>query len=141
MSPKPFEPKHKTVMLIDDSEIDNLINSMMIKGAGFAENVYVHSSAVSSLEFLKNMEGLQNVSQELIPSFLFLDINMPILDGFQFLDEFSTASSFLKKEMKIVILSSSDNFMDREKAKQYEKVVKFLPKPLTEEDLVGLNNL
>ncbi|MGZ6555039.1 MAG: response regulator, partial [Bacteroidia bacterium] len=51
---------NKTVMLIDDNDIDNFINEKMIKSSHFAENVYVHTSAKSALEFLKNISILNN---------------------------------------------------------------------------------
>ena len=101
------EAKHRSVMLVDDNQIDNYINEMIIKGTGFAENVFSYSGAMSSLDFFKNIKAISKLSKELLPSYLFLDINMPILDGFQFLDEFSEFSPLLKQEIKIVILTTS----------------------------------
>lgn len=139
MKIKPPPSKHKTVMLVDDSEIDNYINELIMKGTGFAENILKYSGAVSSLDFFKNLEILSSVSPELVPSYLFLDINMPVLDGFQFLDEFSNFSAKLKKEIKIVILSTSSNSIDIKKSRNYSQVVKFLQKPLRKEDLNKLS--
>jgi CheY-like chemotaxis protein len=140
MKPKTAKSKYKAVMLIDDSETDNYVHEIIIKKSGFAENVYKHSGGVSSLEFLKNIEMLRPIIfRSLLPSYLFLDINMPVLDGFQFLDEFINFSKSLKKGVKIVILSSSANSIDIEKASHYNEVVKFLHKPLTAEDLKSLN--
>lgn len=139
MKPKKVQSKYKAVMLIDDNEIDNYVNEIIIKKNGFAENVYKHSGGVSSLEFFENLEILTTVSKELFPSYLFLDINMPVLDGFQFLDEFINFLKSLKKEVKIVILSTSENPIDIEKASRYNEVVKFLHKPLTAMDLSNLN--
>lgn len=132
-------PRHKSVMLVDDSEIDNYINEMIIKGSGFAENVFSYSGAMSSLDFFKNIKAISKLSKDLLPSYLFLDINMPVLDGFQFLDEFTEFSPLLKQEIKIVILTTSANPTDIKKAAKYNKVVKFLHKPLTEQDLHNLN--
>jgi hypothetical protein len=50
--------KYKTVMLIDDNEIDNLINQKMIEAAAIADNIYTHTGAKSALEFLRNVEHL-----------------------------------------------------------------------------------
>ncbi len=138
MKPKTPKPKHKTVMLIDDSAVENHINEIIIKSNHFAETVYKFSGAECSLEFFKNIEMIKNVSMELLPEFIFLDINMPSLDGFQFLDEFKSYSASLKKEIKIVILTSSDHPFDIEKAGHYKQVVKFITKPLTEADLDDL---
>lgn len=139
MELKKTDSKYKSVMLIDDCEIDNYVNEIIIKRAGFAENVYKHSGALGSLEFLKNIEMLNYTAINLLPSVLFLDINMPMLDGFQFLDEFNNFPKLLNKEIKIVILSSSSNPSDVKRASQYKQVVKFLRKPLTKEALNNIN--
>lgn len=139
MELKKTDSKYQSVMIIDDCEIDNYINEVIIKKAGFAETVYKHSGAVGALEFLKNIEMLNYSAFDLLPSVLFLDINMPILDGFQFLDELNNFPTPLNKKIKIVILSSSSNPSDIKKASQYKQVVKFLHKPLTKVDLHNLN--
>ena len=130
--------KHKVVMLIDDNDIDNFINEKMIKASYFAENVYVHSSAKSALEFLKNISSIKNTPPDLIPAYIFLDINMPILDGFHFLEEFENFSDAFKSSMKIAMLTTSLNPSDLERTKPYKSVVKYLYKPLIENDLEGL---
>lgn len=139
MELKKTDSKYQSVMIIDDCEIDNYINEVIIKKAGFAENIYKHSGAIGALEFLKNIEMLNFSAFDLLPSVLFLDINMPILDGFQFLDELNNFSSPLYRQIKVVIVSSSANPSDMKKASQYKQVVKFLHKPFTKEDLYNLN--
>jgi len=139
MKTKAPKCKNKSIMLIDDNDIDNFINEKLIKAYYFAENVYVHTSTKSALEFLKNIEvTLQEIPEDLIPSHLLLDINMPILDGFHFLDEFEKFTPELKKKIKIIMLTTSLNPMDIEKSKNYKHVVKFLHKPLTESELAQL---
>ncbi|MES2288079.1 MAG: response regulator [Bacteroidota bacterium] len=139
MELKKADSKYQSVMIVDDCEIDNYINETIIKKAGFAEYVYKHSGALGSLEFLKNIEMLNSTDFDLLPSVLFLDINMPVLDGFQFLDELNNFPTLLNRKIKIVILSSSANPSDIKKASQYKQVVKFLHKPLKKEDLHNLN--
>jgi CheY-like chemotaxis protein len=139
MKTKAPKCKHKTVMLIDDNEIDNFINEKLIKAYLFAENVYVHTSTKSALEFLKNLEvTFDELPAELIPSHILLDINMPILDGFHFLDEFEKFSGGIKDKIKVIMLTTSMNPMDIEKSKAYKSVAKFLHKPLTEAELMQL---
>jgi|ERR1017187_8899495 CheY-like chemotaxis protein len=130
--------KHKAVMLIDDNDVDNFINEKIIKGYYFADNVYIHSSSKSALEFFKNLEILKNVPAELIPDYIFLDINMPIADGFHFLDEFEKLSLKWKSSINIVMLTTSLNPLDVAKVKSFKRVVKFLHKPLTEMNLADL---
>jgi CheY-like chemotaxis protein len=139
MKTKAPKCKYKTVMLIDDNEIDNFINERLIKAYLFAENVYVHTSTKSALEFLKNLEvTLSDIPADLIPSHILLDINMPILDGFHFLDEFDKFKPQIKDNIKIIMLTTSLNPMDMEKSKTYKQVIKFLHKPLTEAELLAL---
>ncbi|MCS6822838.1 MAG: response regulator [Cytophagaceae bacterium] len=128
--------KYHSVMLIDDNEIDNLINQKMIEAADISENIFIHSGAKSAIEFLQNIEKLAKGPLELyLPEIIFLDIDMPIMDGFQFLDEFEKLSDIIKQNCKIVMLTSSLNPQDMNKAKKNKYVIKYLNKPLTQESL------
>ena len=139
MKTKAPHTKYKTIMLIDDNEIDNFINEKLIKAYYFAENVYVHTSTKSALEFMKNLEvTLHEIPLDLVPSNILLDINMPILDGFNFLDEFEKFAPELRKRIKVAMLTTSLNPLDIEKSKGYSNVVKFIHKPLTEQELKDL---
>ncbi|HKZ36770.1 MAG TPA: response regulator [Chryseolinea sp.] len=129
--------KYHTVMLIDDNEIDNLINQKMIEAASIAENIYTHTGAKSAIEFLKNMEKLA-VADKVLPDVIFLDIDMPLMDGFQFLDEFEKLTNVAKKKCKIVMLTSSINPQDFNRSKKYENVRLFLNKPLSHDSIVKL---
>jgi CheY-like chemotaxis protein len=129
--------KYRTVMLIDDNEIDNLINQKMIEAASITENIYTHTGAKSAIEFLKNMEKL-DVAEQVLPDVIFLDIDMPLMDGFQFLDEFEKLTTIAKKKCKIVMLTSSINPQDFNRSKKYENVKLYLNKPLSHESIIKL---
>ena len=130
--------KYRTVMLIDDNEIDNLINQKMIEAAAVKENIYTHTGAKSAIEFLKNMEKLE-MADQVLPDVIFLDIDMPLMDGFQFLDEFEKLSNIAKKKCKIVMLTSSINPQDFNRSKKYENVRLYLNKPLSHDSIVKLD--
>jgi len=129
--------KYHTVMLIDDNEIDNLIKQKMIEAASIAENIYTHTGAKSAIEFLRNMEKLE-VADKVLPDVIFLDIDMPLMDGFQFLDEFEKLTNVAKKKCKIVMLTSSINPQDFNRSKKYENVRLYLNKPLSHDSIVKL---
>ncbi|MDJ1468546.1 response regulator [Cytophagaceae bacterium DM2B3-1] len=116
------------VLLVDDNDTDNFISKRIIEITKFAKRVEVKNSGKSALEFLEREQN----NPENLPEIVFLDINMPIVDGFVFLFEFEMFPEALKNKCKIVILSSSDNRRDIEKIVDNEYVIKFVTKPLTE---------
>lgn len=125
-------------MLIDDNEIDNLINQKMIEAASITENIYTHTGAKSAIEFLRNMEQL-DVAEKVLPDVIFLDIDMPLMDGFQFLDEFEKLNNTTKNKCKIVMLTSSINPQDFNRSKKYDNVKLYLNKPLSHDSIQGLS--
>ena len=135
MSKKKPVPKYSTVMLIDDNEIDNFINQKMIEGCNFAEQIYIHTSSRSALEILNNFARADSIPEKLIPDIVFLDINMPIMDGFQFVEEFRKMPSRIKEQCRIVMLTTSIDPSDKERCDEDNLIEKFISKPLTEKYL------
>lgn len=127
--------KHKIVMLIDDNELDNFINQKIIEANFFAEKVYLNTSAISAFEFLKNLNLNTNIAGKLMPEVIFIDINMPMIDGFQFIEQFLTLPGILLEGTKLVILTSSINPEDKSKAINYKLDINFMNKPLNDESL------
>lgn len=131
--------KHKVVMLVDDNTIDNFINQKVVINSKFTKEVYVHTNAQSALEFLRNIENLKEEERLILPSYIFLDIDMPVADGYYFLEEFHKLSEKTVSEIKIVMLTSSLNPNDEKKSNAYGNVVNYLSKPLTAESLMNMN--
>jgi len=126
-------------MLVDDNDTDNFISKRIIEITKFAKRVEVKNSGKSALDYLR--ENQENIDD--LPNLIFLDINMPIVDGFVFLYEFEKFNEAIKDKCKVIILSSSDNKRDIDKIVNNNHVIKFITKPLTETALeeVKLNNL
>lgn len=127
--------KYEYVMLLDDNELDNFINQKTIESSHFANKIYMNTGSKSALEFLKNLEISSTDSTNVFPEVLFIDINMPMIDGFQFIETFK--NTFPKKfdKIKIVILTSSLSPSDKVRAEKISKNVLYINKPLTQEAL------
>jgi CheY-like chemotaxis protein len=125
------------VMLVDDNDTDNFIHKRVIELTGFSKNIVVKNSGKSALEYIES--NLSNISN--LPDVIFLDINMPIVDGFVFLFEYENFPEEVKQKCKIAILSSSDNKRDIDRIVDNDYVINFITKPLSEEALADLKKL
>ncbi len=125
--------KYALVMLVDDNPMDNMVNGQLIKSSAFANKIKSFEAGKSMLDFLKTADI------EELPELIFLDIIMPGMDGFQFMDEFEKLDESIRKKCKVVMLSSSDSFKDLNRANKNKLVRKFLNKPLTIEMLAAIN--
>jgi CheY-like chemotaxis protein len=126
------EYKYNCVMLIDDSEIDNMVNAHILSKNNIAKNIIVHSSANDALNYLSKIASDDSV---VIPDVILLDINMPIMNGFGFLLEFEKFDESLIKNIKVVMLTSSVDPNDIRRSKEYKTVEAFISKPLSLEHL------
>ena len=122
-------------MLIDDNVIDNIINEKMIEVTNTAEYVYKHTGAKNAIEFLRNVEKLKDIASSVLPDLIFLDIDMPLADGFEFLDEFEKLSEETKQKCKIIMLTSSIDVEHVDRLKIYPHAKELLNKPLSEDIL------
>lgn len=116
------------VFLVDDDPINNLINRRLLGKTGISNRIE---------EFLGGEDALEKIN-ELNPEdslIIFLDINMPVLNGWEFLNKY--LELFPERNDKIIILSSSIDFQDRQKAAEYSIVSGFLEKPLTIDKING----
>jgi CheY-like chemotaxis protein len=125
--------KSSKVMLIDDNSIDLFINKSMLETSGFSSKIQTFDSAQNALV------QLSVCPLDELPNVIFLDIMMPVMDGFQFLVEFEKLPSQVKNHCKVIMLSTSESFKDLNKANSNRFVKKFLNKPLRQEIIDAIN--
>lgn len=118
------------VMLIDDNEVDTMINQKLLENDKFARHIYTYTSGKGALEFFKNIDRNKSFPAELTPEVVFLDINMPIMNGFAFIDALNKLSDRITDGLKILLLTQSDSPQDMQQAKKSKIVVDYLVKPL-----------
>ncbi|MCB9002032.1 MAG: response regulator [Bacteroidales bacterium] len=123
--------KVNCIMLIDDNENDNFFHERVIKKNDAANRIIIKESGERALDYLKN----QKQYGEPNPDIIFLDINMPRMNGWEFLDEYNKLDSELKGKMVVVMLTTSAREEDKNQAKALNILTDFKSKPLTKEML------
>ena len=119
------EPLH--ILIIDDDEINNFIAAKLIDKIPPKAKVSTCVNGQEGINFVRNKLNNQNE----FPDIIFLDINMPLMNGWEFLEEYEQIKNDIKKKVTINMLSSSVYNDDITKAETYSTVNKFISKPLT----------
>ena len=123
-------------MLVDDNKYDNYYHERIIRNGDYASVIVAKTSAVEALGYLINKERTDYQH----PDIIFLDINMPGMNGWEFLDEYDRLDAGLKSKVIIVMLTTSENPDDQAKALSYPTLSGFRTKPLTAEMLDEILN-
>ncbi len=118
------------ICIVDDDSILVYGMKLMMNEVDFCEEVLEYSNGLDAIEGLASIVN----DGEPLPSIIFLDLNMPIMDGWEFLDEFIKTPNYNLDNVSIYIISSSVDPRDREKANEYEIVKGYILKPVTTND-------
>ena len=121
---------YKTCLLIDDNYIDNFVTRRILEAGNFAEQIIVRQSPAEAINSLR--EG------SVKPDVIFLDIRMPMMSGFEFLQEFEQLG-LDEKDIKIFMLSSSLDPTDFKRSIENKYITQFIHKPLTHKILEELS--
>ena len=127
----------KTILLIDDDPIANIISTRIIKRT-FSGNVVTFSNGREALDKIRECWSLAGPTSSVV---IFLDINMPHMDGWEFLEEFEQLPEAVRGKCHLAMLTSSINSDDIERSKSYKSVKEFISKPLTADKLAILNQI
>jgi CheY-like chemotaxis protein len=121
--------RFKTCLLIDDNYIDNFVTRKILEGSNFVEEIIVVRSATDAINSLRD--------GSIKPDVIFLDVRMPLMGGFEFLDEYDKID-IDKTVIKIFMLSSSLDPLDMRKSTDNKYITQFIHKPLTQKALEEL---
>jgi len=124
-----------TTVLIDDSDIDLFIQRRFLEVYHFSKRLISYKSAEEALDWLKSVNG------EGPPDIIFLDLNMPNVDGFGFLEGFNSLPQKVRDKSRIVVLTSSNSQKDRDQVFSYKNVIQFVTKPLKQSDIEELKRI
>ena len=130
-----LKSKFERVMIIDDNFTDLYISSRIIIKNNFGKKVLEYSSGKEALKYLQDHQ--ENIA--LLPEVIFIDIYMPLMSGFEFLEEYNKLSPTLKRYCKAFIISSTIDDFDIVRSSIDQNVVFFQVKPITKEFLKLIN--
>jgi len=128
--------KPDLVLLIDDDDAVNMLNTIILRKSGLADNIVAVQSGEKGLEALSEF-----LTENKWPGIIFVDINMPGICGWEFIERFKKDFVQFKEKCLICVLSSSLDPRDRENAKNSDMVDSYLSKPLSIDVVTSLGRM
>lgn len=125
-------------MLIDDSKVDVFINQKQIEKLAVETDVRTFFSASHAIDYLDKIKNITELDDVFVPDIILLDINMPTMNGFEFLKSFMVLNEDKRFSTKIYMLSSSTNLIDIQNAKKKSACHGYIIKPLTSFNLENI---
>jgi CheY-like chemotaxis protein len=132
-----MSPQLNCILLIDDDEPTNFLNKLTLEQTGCARHIHVAQGGQEALSYLQQC-GPEGAAVNLRPDLIFLDINMPAMDGWEFLERYRSLSPDRKADIVLIMLTTSLNPDDELRTKSIPEVSGFENKPLSQSRLVQL---
>lgn len=133
---------YNKILCVDDDTITLMLCKKVIEKSDFSKQIDTAQNGEDALMYFDELKNnLEEDKNFILPQLMFLDLNMPIMGGWEFLDIFSNNNycDFFP-DLKVIVLSSTIDPRDIEKSKSYSMVIDFLSKPITKEMLYSLSN-
>jgi len=130
-----MHPTLDLILLIDDDDTTNYVNKRLLTRLNVAREIKVMTNGKEAIDYLKKAAAGIDKTEYVNPDLIFLDIKMPVMDGFSFLDAYEEVNLDRSNSVVILMLTSSASFYDLERLKDYKKVKKHLSKALTDADV------
>jgi two-component system, chemotaxis family, chemotaxis protein CheY len=131
-----METKAPIIALVDDDKVFQLTASRTLKAAQLSDKILQFDNGEEALDFLRHHAR----ESDTLPDYIFLDINMPFVDGWMFLDDYAHLKTNLSKPIEIFMVSSSIDPRDMDRARQNANVREYIIKPVTREKFIELLN-
>jgi CheY-like chemotaxis protein len=129
------------ILCIDDDPITLMLCKKVIAKSSFSNEIITSQNGEEALSYFNTIKYTNNQNKPIPqPQLIFLDLNMPVMGGWEFLDYFNSEEFSEFNTIKVVVLSSTIDPEDLEKSKQYPMVIDFLSKPISQSMLEYLKN-
>ncbi len=131
------------ILCVDDDPITLMLCKMVISKSSFANEIITAQNGEDAINYFDELK-LNNLGSEMgrYPQLILLDLNMPVMGGWEFLDHFSQSDyATIFKDTKVIVLSSTIDPMDIDKSRTYPMVIDFMSKPITKEMLEDIKKI
>lgn len=125
------EPKYREVHIVDDNDVDTYISQHLLEEIGVASKISISTNGEQALKYLLSLGDQQ-------PDIIFLDVRMPVMGGFEFLENYNAFMEGKTNRPTIFMLTSSSDPFDVDKAMAFPMVKKYFSKPLSPEIILGI---